>query len=60
VKKHKINIDEIKKAKRDPISTTEFESAMRQIMAHSSKPKKKSENREPTREEISRRWKLSR
>jgi len=45
---------------RKPVTRRDFEAAMRQVMAHSAKPKVKSENRKPTREKLSRKFKISR
>ena len=58
--KHKININEFKKSERDPTPLSEVEDALRQVMSHPAKPAKKSENREPTKQEIEKRWKLDR
>ncbi len=44
----------------DPATLPDVEDAMRQIMAHPAKPKSKSENREPTVDELNQRWKLRR
>ena len=45
---------------REPVTRRDFEAVVRQAMAHSAKPEKRSENREPTREELSRKFKISR
>ncbi len=58
--KHKINVKEFEKTERDSVSLAEFENTLRGVMLHSARPKKKSENREPTRKEIKKRWKISR
>jgi len=60
MKKSKINTREIAKVEREDITMSEFEDAFRQIMSHPAKPKIKSENREPTKEEFSMKWKLQR
>ena len=36
----------------------DFEGAFRQVFSHSDKLKTKSENREPSEEELNRKWKL--
>ena len=38
----------------------DFEAAFNQIMSHPAKPEKMSENREPTREDLNKKWKLGR
>ena len=45
---------------RDPVTRTDVETAVRQVMDHPAKPVAKSENREPTKHEIRQRWKLER
>ena len=60
MKKHDINVPEFTKSKRDDASISDVEDAMRQLMSRPSKPRKKSENREPTKQEIQKRWKLER
>ena len=58
--KHKIDVDEMKKAERDPTTLSDVEDALRQVMSHPASPAQKSENREPTKPEIQKRWKLER
>ncbi|MCY4673285.1 MAG: hypothetical protein OXD43_05890 [Bacteroidetes bacterium] len=60
MKKSKINVLEIAKTERASITMPEFEDAMRQMMSHPDEPKMKSENREPTMQELEKRWKLER
>ena len=45
---------------RDPITSDEFEAALHRVIAHPSRSKIHSENREPNREELSRCWKMIR
>ena len=45
---------------RDPVTEADVEAVMRQVMEHPAKPESKSENREPTKDEISQRWKMVR
>ncbi len=45
---------------REPVTRADFETAMRQVMAHSAKPEVRSENREPTREELAQAYKMRR
>ena len=45
---------------REPVERSDLEDAMRQVMAGSTRSATGSENREPTREELNRRWKLAR
>ena len=45
---------------RDDATMADMEAAMRQVMAHPARPVAKSENREPTKEELNQRWKLTR
>ncbi|MXW86612.1 MAG: hypothetical protein F4103_13215 [Boseongicola sp. SB0673_bin_14] len=59
-KNAKIDLDAFAETERDPVTRDEFESAMGQMISHPAKPATRSENREPTREELSRRWKFSR
>ncbi|MCY4190691.1 MAG: hypothetical protein OXD42_05090 [Rhodospirillaceae bacterium] len=56
----KPNLDVFDETKRDPVTIDDMEKAFKQIMQHSSKPKKKSKNREPTMDELNQRWKLKR
>jgi len=57
-KKFTINVKEFEETERDAISMDDFEAAFSQIMSHPENPEKKSENREPTREELNKKWKL--
>jgi len=57
-KESKTNIKEFEKTEREDISMDDLEGAFRQILSHAGKPETKSENREPTREELNRKWKL--
>jgi len=59
-KKSTINIKEFEKTDREDISIADFEAAFSQILSHPAKPEKKSENREPTRKELNKKWKLGR
>ena len=45
MKKHKIDVSEIAQTDRESITMPEFEGAMRQVLSHPDKPKKKNENR---------------
>ena len=47
-----------KAIERDPVTMGEFTSVMKQVMA--AKPKTRSENREPTKEELNRKYRLVR
>lgn len=58
--KCQFNPDAFNQVERDPVTRSDVESALRQVMAHSVKPQTRSENREPTVAEISQRWKLGR
>lgn len=60
MKKHDIDIPQFKKTKREPATLSDIEDAFKQIVSNPSKPKKKSENREPTKQELEKRWKLKR
>lgn len=60
MKKSKTNVKEFEKTERGEVSMDDFEDAFRQVLSHPDKPKKKSENREPTKEELNRKWKLGR
>ena len=60
MKKSKINIKEFEKTECGEVSMSDFEGAFRHVLSHPDKPKTKSENREPTREELNRKWKLGR
>jgi len=57
-KKSTINIKEFEKTEREDISMDDFEAAFSQILSHPANPEKKSENREPTREDLNKKWKL--
>ncbi len=50
----------IAETERDDATMADMEAAMRQVMAHPANPAAKSENREPTKAELSQRWKLTR
>ena len=45
---------------RDPVTRTDVETALRQVMTHAAKPQDGSENREPMRKELSQRYRLKR
>lgn len=55
-----INRDAFAETERDPVSRSEVESAVRQVLGHPAKPEKRSENREPSKAEINQRWKMRR
>ena len=57
-KKPKINVQEFEKTERLEASMSDFEGAFRQVLSHPDKPETKSENREPSKEELNRKWKL--
>ena len=59
MKKSKTNVKEFEKTERREVTMADFEGAFRQVFSHSDKPKTKSENREPSKEELNRKWKLS-
>lgn len=59
-KSAQIDLDAFDETERDPVTWDKLESAMRQMISHPAKPETRSENREPTREELRRRWKFSR
>ena len=52
-----MKMKEFKKTKRNPVSARDLDKAMRQIFT-APVGKAKSENREPTREELNQKWKL--
>ena len=56
----KFNLDAFANTQRDPVTLTDVEAAMRQVMKHPAKPQKGSVNREPTMEELNLRWRLAR
>ena len=56
----KFNRAAFDETERDPVSRSDVESVMRQAMEYPAKPETGSENREPTKAEISQRWKLTR
>ncbi len=60
MKKSKINMKKIAMVERKDITMSDLEGAMRQVLSHPDEPKKKSENREPTKQELEKRWKLGR
>ena len=45
---------------RDPVTRSDVETALQQVLAHPARAEVKSENREPTVDEIGQRWKLVR
>ena len=49
-----------RETERDPATLSDVEAVMRQVMKHPARPAAKSENREPTNEELNRKWKLTR
>lgn len=59
-KQTSINVKELKKVERDPVTREEFDGAMRRILSHDAEPNDKLGNREPTKEELTQRWKLVR
>lgn len=59
-KQTQIDLDAFAETERDAVTWDEFESTVRQVISHPAKPETRSENREPTREELRRRWKMSR
>ncbi|MYA59458.1 MAG: hypothetical protein F4X40_02715 [Chloroflexi bacterium] len=58
--KFKLNSDAFNQVERDPVTRSDVESALRQVLGHPAKPGIRSENREPTVAEIGQRWKLER
>ena len=58
--KHRIDVDEFKKTERNSTTLPELEGVLDNIMKHPAKPIKKSENREPRKNEIQNCWKLKR
>ena len=56
----KVNRRAFDETERETVTRAEVETAVRQVMKHPAKPEKQSENREPTREELNRRWKMMR
>ncbi len=60
VTKHKIDVDEFKKTERESTTLPELEGVFDSIMKRPAKPKERSENREPTKKEIQKLWKLKR
>ena len=60
VPESKFNRAAFAETERDPVTVADVESVMREVMDHPAKPESKSENREPTKDEISQRWKLAR
>lgn len=59
-RKPKINLAAFAETERDPATVADVEAAVRQVMQHPAKPVATSENREPTKEELNQRWKLTR
>ena len=45
---------------RDPVTLEDLEEAVGQVLLAPAEDRPKSENREPTREELSQRWKMKR
>ena len=60
VAKGGFNPDAFNETERDPTTLEAVEGVVRQVMGHPAKPQDGSENREPTRKELSQRWKLDR
>ena len=56
----KFNRAAFDETERHPVTETDVESVLRQVMDHPAKPESKSENREPTKGEISQRWRMVR
>ncbi len=54
-----MNRDEIDKVERDPVARKDLEDALKQVLT-APRGDVRSENREPTRKELGRRWKLRR
>ena len=54
-----MNRKEFDKIERDPVTHEELDEVMRQVLT-APMPDTKSENREPTREELNQKWKLVR
>ena len=52
-----MNRKEFDKTVRDPVSARDFDKVLRQVLT-APVGKSKSENREPTREELNQKWKL--
>ncbi len=59
-KQSKFSVRVFSETEREPIKRSDLEGALRQVMAHPARSSVGSENREPTREELSRGWKMSR
>lgn len=55
-----IDLAAFAETERDPVTRGDVESVMRQVMEHPAQPVRKSENREPSKEEMGQRWKLVR
>ncbi|MDE0692583.1 MAG: hypothetical protein OXI55_10120 [Gammaproteobacteria bacterium] len=54
-----MNRDEINKVQRDPVTRTDLEDALKQVLT-APRGDVRSENREPTKQELERRWKMRR
>lgn len=59
-RKFKLDPSAFVKIKCNSATLQDVEAAMWQVMQHQAEPKKKSENREPTADELNRRWKMTR
>ncbi len=59
-KKHEIDVDAIRSVERDDVSFEDLEGVMGRVLTGTKTRQVKSENREPSREELSQRWKLTR
>ena len=55
-----MNRKEIEAVERDDVTLDDLEDALRQVLLAPVESRPKSENREPTREELSRRYRLER
>ena len=55
-----INRNQHDKTEREPVSRQNFKDAMRQILATEEHKRPRSENREPSKDELRKRWKLER
>ncbi len=59
-KSAQIDLDAFAEAERDSVTPADFDAVRRQVMTHPARPQTRSENREPAREKLSRRWKFPR
>lgn len=55
-----MNRNQFDKTEREPVTRAEFEEALKQILASDAPERPTSENREPTKAELEKRWKLVR